>query len=220
MGVRREAALRGARVGLQPARAVTGPGVNGGYGVADPRVLEAVQLGCEPRAGTYGVIGWEQAAATVTGSVSIDNGTGAVADPRDTKELPVIVASDGTWHRPITTLEFAALQGISTILSGKPLQLAGKSSSAWRERIGNAVPVQAAKAIADSLLTALVATAWVGGAWVAPASGSDSATAGCPTSCASPEPRLVARRVIAAARPAPSTATTSPRQDRRRRPPR
>ncbi len=146
-----------------PARAVTGPGVNGGYGVADPRLVEAVQLGCAPRAGTYGVMGWHQAAATVTGSVSIDNGSAAVADPRDPKHrLPVIVAEDGTWHRPLTTMEFAALQELPTSIDGKPLQLAGKSSSAWRERIGNAVPVKAAKAIADSLLTALVASA-VGG---------------------------------------------------------
>lgn len=146
-----------------PARAVTGPGINGGYGVADPRLVEAVQLGCEPRAGTYGVMGWHQAAATVTGSVSIDNGSAAVADPRDMKHrLPVIVAPDGTWHRPLTTLEFAALQEIPTTVDGKPLHLAGKSSSAWRERIGNAVPVKAARAIADSLLTALVASA-VGG---------------------------------------------------------
>lgn len=147
----------------QPARVVAGPGVNGGYGVADPRVAAHVQLGCEPRAGTYGVVGWEQAAATVTGSVQIDNGAASVADPREPPEqLVVIVAADGTWHRPITTLEFASLQGIPTTVKGQPLQLSGKSSSAWRERIGNAVPRQAARAIADSLLRALVATA-VGG---------------------------------------------------------
>lgn len=147
----------------QPARTVAGPGVNGGYGVADPRVAEAVQLGCAPRSGTYGVIGWEQAAATVTGSANIDNGACAVADPREAPEEPlVIIAADGTWHRPITTLEFAALQGIPTIHRGKPLQLAGRSSSAWRERIGNAVPLQAARAIGDSILRALVASA-VGG---------------------------------------------------------
>lgn len=147
----------------QPARTVAGPGVNGGYGVADPRVAEAVQLGCAPRSGTYGVIGWEQAAATVTGSASIDNGACAVADPREPPAEPIIiVAADGTWHRPITTLEFAALQAIPTMVRGKPLQLSGRSSSAWRERIGNAVPRDAAKAIGESLLRALVASA-VGG---------------------------------------------------------
>lgn len=145
-----------------PARTVAGPGVNGGYGVADPRLVEAVQLGCQPRSGTYGVLSWQEAATTITGSASVDNGTSAVADPRDTEKLPVIVAPDGTWHRPITKLEFAALQGLPMTLDGKPLELAGTSAARWQERIGNAVPVQAAKAIADSLLTALVATA-VGG---------------------------------------------------------
>lgn len=147
----------------QPARTVAGPGVNGGYGVADPRVLEAVQLGCTPRSGTYGVVGWEQAAATVTGSANIDNGPCSVADPRNTPDqLVVIVAADGSWHRPITTLEFAALQGMPTTIKGRPLALAGRSTSAWRERIGNAVPVGAGKAIGESLLIALLATA-VGG---------------------------------------------------------
>jgi len=157
----------------QPGRTVAGPGVNGGYGVADPRVIDAVQLGCAPRSGTYGVISWEQAAATVTGSASIDNGACAVADPRNPPtERIVIVAADGTWHRPITTLEFAALQGIPSTINGKPLTLAGRSSSGWRERIGNAVPVAAAKAIGESLLTALLASALGGwalggtGIWV------------------------------------------------------
>lgn len=147
----------------QPARVVAGPGVNGGYGVADPRVLEAAQLGCSPRSGVYGVISWEHAASTVTGSASIDNGPCAVADPRDPPgELVVIVSADNTWHRPITTLEFAALQGIPTMVRGKPLALTGRSSSAWRERIGNAVPEGAGRAIGESLLMALLATA-VGG---------------------------------------------------------
>jgi site-specific DNA-cytosine methylase len=142
----------------QAARTIAGSGSNGGYGVADPRVLEAVQLGCAPRSGVYGVIGWEQAAATVTGSASIDNGACAVADPRKAPEqLVIVVASDGTWHRPITRLEFAALQGLPTTINGKPLDLAGTLSSV-QERIGNAVPVGAGRAIAESLLTALLAT--------------------------------------------------------------
>ncbi len=149
----------------QAARTIAGSGSNGGYGVADPRVLEAVQLGFTPRGnsrGHYGVIGWEEAAATVTGSACFDNGANAVADPRKAPEqLLIIVANDGTWHRPITRLEFAALQGLPTTINGKPLELAGTLSSV-QERIGNAVPVGAGRAIADSLLTALLATA-VGG---------------------------------------------------------
>ena len=146
----------------QPARTIAGGGSNGGYGIADPRVAAAVQLGCLQRSGVYGVIGWEQAAYTVTGSASIDNGSCAVADPRKPPEkLIIIVAADGTWHRPITRLEFAALQGMPTTLNGKPLELAGTLSSV-QERIGNAVPVGAGRAIAESLLMALIATA-VGG---------------------------------------------------------
>lgn len=67
-----------------------------------------------------------------------------------------IVSEDGTWHRPLTTLELAALQGLPTIVDGRPLQLAGTSSTAWRERIGNAVPPPAARAIAEQMLIALV----------------------------------------------------------------
>jgi len=80
-------------------------------------------------------------------------------------KVPVILSpKDGTWHRPLTDLELAALQGLPATLDGAPLQLAGKSRAKHRERIGNAVPVGAAKAIAESLLTALLAAAT--GQWV------------------------------------------------------
>jgi hypothetical protein len=71
--------------------------------------------------------------------------------------VPVIVSEDGTWHRPLTTLELAALQGLPTRMpDGSPLRLPGESQSAWREWIGNAVPPPAAKAIAERMLVALV----------------------------------------------------------------
>lgn len=155
----------------QPVNVVAGkshPG-NGAFSVADPRMIA---LGCKPREGTYGVIPWEEAAKTVTGTARIDNGRFAVADPRlpadappvmvihDVKRppsgVPVIVAKDGTWHRPLTTLELAALQGIPTVWKGKPLKLSGDSSSAWRERIGNAVPPPASRAIAERMLASLL----------------------------------------------------------------
>ena len=123
----------------------------GAYSVADPR------LDCAPRAGVYGVIGWEEAAGTITGSACLDNGRFSVADPRKAPEqVPMIVAEDGTWHRPLTTLELAVLQGFPPLVRGAPLQLAGSSSSAWRERIGNAVPPPAAQAIAERMLVALL----------------------------------------------------------------
>ena len=124
---------------------------NGAYAVADPR------LTCAPRAGAYGVIGWEAAADTITGSACFDNGRFAVADPRKPPaQVPVIIAADGTWHRPLTTLELAVLQGFPALVDGLPLQLSGASSSAHRERIGNAVPPPAAQAIAERMLVALL----------------------------------------------------------------
>jgi len=144
----------------QPGLTVTGaPGIGHGnaYAVADPR------LGCAPRSGTMGVLAWDQPASTVTGSADVHNGAAAVADPRlplpsDRPDPPpVIIAMDGTWHRPLTTLELAALQGIPTRLEdGSPLRLAGRSDGTWRTRIGNAVPPPAAQAIAEQLLLALL----------------------------------------------------------------
>jgi site-specific DNA-cytosine methylase len=123
----------------------------GRFTVADPR------LGCEPRSGTYGVISWENAARTIIGSARIDNGAFAVADPRKPPaNTPVIIAADGTWHRPITTLELAALQSLPTTINGVPLVLHGKSHTSWRERIGNCVPSKTARAIGERILVALL----------------------------------------------------------------
>ena len=71
--------------------------------------------------------------------------------------MVIISPVSGFWHRPLTTLELAALQGIPVEIDGKPLLLDGGSHTAWRERIGNAVPVQAGMAIAETILTALLA---------------------------------------------------------------
>ena len=131
----------------------TSPGC-GAYAVADPR------LGCAPRAGAYGVMSWEEAAGTITGAANIDNGRFAVADPRlPPPAPPVIVAADGTWHRPLTTLELATLQGLPAVVDGEPLKLFGKSKTEHTKRIGNAVPVGTAKAIATEMLRTLSAAA-------------------------------------------------------------
>lgn len=141
----------------EPAPTITGGAKihAGAFQVADPRV------GCSPRAGAYRVLRWEEAAGTITGALSIDNGPAAVADPRIDPDrpppfTPMIIAADGTWHRPLTTLELAALQGFPLHVGGEPLVLAGRSHTRWRAAIGNAVPPPAAEAIAVQLLTALL----------------------------------------------------------------
>src|SRR5207253_2324160 len=85
-------------------------------------------------------------------------GRWSVADPRlpaaNEKLVAIIRALDGTWHRPFTTLELAALQ--SLIEPEEYLELDGLSDQAWRERIGNAVPPDAARAIAEVMGTTLL----------------------------------------------------------------
>lgn len=166
-----------------PLPTVTGSmtisGSNAVAAVADPR------LGHKARNGAYGVLSWEQAAGTVTGGCH-DNSRVSIADPRtkgpkgsrsanvdDLGELadgipedprkppefiPVIIAADGAWHRPLTVLELAALQGFPTTHKGEPFALSGGSSTAWRERIGNAIPPPAAKAVASEMLLALLSS--------------------------------------------------------------
>lgn len=122
----------------------------GAYSVADLRVNDCYR-------GTYGVMGWQDAASTITGNARVDAGRFAVADPRKPPSVPVVImAADGTWHRPLTTLELALLQGLPARVNGQPLVLAGSSSGAWRERIGNLVPPAAARAVAEQMLVTLV----------------------------------------------------------------
>lgn len=130
----------------------------GAYALADLR------FGSRYYAGTYGVLSWQEASATITGNARIDTGAFAVADPRKPPaKLFMIIAADGTWHRPLTTLELAALQGLPMQVDGEPLLLAGTSTSAWRSRIGNAVPAPTARAIAEQMLVCLGQGA--AGAW-------------------------------------------------------
>lgn len=126
---------------------------SGGASVSDPRVPHL-------RNDQYGVLSWQEAAGTITGNASIDNGRFSAADPRKPPvgPLQIIISADACWHRPLTTLELGLLQGLPAVLGGKPIQLAGTSSLKWRERIGNAVPEGAGKAMATSLLLALLAS--------------------------------------------------------------
>lgn len=152
--------------------------------LADPR------LSCSPRGGAYGVQDWDSESGTILSAHAHDNAAGSLADPRsvtpshwldDSAEMAtllgelldleskkptriVIAASDRTWHRPMTTLELAALQGFPVTINGEPLMLDGRSHAGWRERIGNAVPPPTAFAIAKSCAATLAAAA--AGTWM------------------------------------------------------
>lgn len=137
---------------------------NGAFAVADPRPGMRRETGdAYLTGGHYGVVPWDQPTGAVSAAAGHDNGRWSVADPRmpsaDEKLVAVIRSEDGTWHRPFTTFELGALQ--SLVDPEEQLELDGLSDSAWRERIGNAVPPQAAEAIAHVMGTTLL-LAWSG----------------------------------------------------------
>ena len=191
-----------------PSFTVHGQGLpgTGAYTVADPRVTEGVTpLDCAPPAGAYGVLSWWEAARTITAAGQINDGPFAVAVPRlpadpaaiidNPRRSPfvvvsgkrvnvpvVITAADGTWHRPLTPLELARLQDLPAVVDGAPLRLHGENVGAWVQRIGNAVPVGAARAIAKEMLHTLLSAD--AGAGLLPSGGvvwvRDSAQGGLP----------------------------------------
>jgi site-specific DNA-cytosine methylase len=149
---------------------------SGGAAVADVRVGRAFDAG-------YGVLAWDQPARTIAGDASAGCGAYAVADARErgfleavriltldeamaleldpTKPppfVPVIIAEDGTWHRPMTPLELAALQGYPTTMRGEPVRFEGGRTLVV-EHIGNSVPPPAARAVAERMLFALLESA-------------------------------------------------------------
>jgi len=134
----------------------------GAFAVQDPRPgMKRVKGDAYLTGGHYGVIDWRSQAGAVSASARQDNGRWSVADPRmpesNEKLTCVIESLDGTWHRPFTTLELAALQ--SLVDPEEQLILDGLSDQAWRERIGNAVPPDAAQAIANVMGTTLLLAA-------------------------------------------------------------
>lgn len=161
-----------------PAQTITGQHTpsNGAGCVADPRPgLHRAKGDDWAGAGHYGVVPWSDRTGAVSSAAGYDNGRWSVADPRepdplltdDVGTLPAaqdrlvacIRSMDGTWHRPFTTLELAALQ--SLVDPEEHLELEGMSDATWRERIGNAVPPAAATAIADTMGHTLL-LAWSG----------------------------------------------------------
>ncbi|WP_434674767.1 DNA cytosine methyltransferase [Pseudomonas aeruginosa] len=145
----------------QPAGTIIagGKGVQGGQqSVADPRILHRGKGDNYLTGGHYGVIGFIQHSGAIAASSRYDSGRFSVADPRipaaDERLTCIIRSLDGTWHRPFTTLEKAALQ--SLVEPEEYLVLDGMSDKDWSERIGNAVPPHAAEAIADVMGTTLL----------------------------------------------------------------
>jgi site-specific DNA-cytosine methylase len=147
-----------------------GKGVQGGWlSIADPRAGLAADRAAYLTGGHYGVVPWTEPSGAVSAAACHDNGRWSVADPRplpaaDEKLLARIVSLDGTWHRPFTTLELAALQSLfdpEDPVDVAAFGLDGESDSAWRERIGNAVPSDAAASIAGEMGRTLL-LAWSG----------------------------------------------------------
>ena len=137
---------------------------NGAFAVADPRPGMSREAGdAYLTAGHYGVVPWTEPTGAVSAAGQHDNGKWSVADPRipaaTDRLVAVIRSTDDTWHRPFTTLELAALQGM--VDPEEQLELDGLSDQDWRERIGNAVPPDSAAAIASTMGKTLL-LAWSG----------------------------------------------------------
>ncbi len=156
----------------ETSRAVIAGNANGAFAVADPR--PSMQRGKGDHyltGGHYGVVPWDQPSYAVASAACHDNGHWSVADPRSMpapadKLVARIHALDGTWHRPFTTLELAALQSLFDPddwfhPESEYFTLAGNNDQRWREGIGNAVPSNAATAIAEVMGETLL-LAWSG----------------------------------------------------------
>ncbi|ESQ89979.1 DNA methyltransferase [Asticcacaulis sp. AC460] len=149
---------------------------NGAFAVADPRPNGMTQDRDHYNSQRhYGVLAYTDTSLAVPGFACHDNGAWSVADHRPTVldvENPIIMpaaadrltcvitAQDGTWHRPFTTLELAALQSLIDLDHPDSWWLHGSSDSQWREQIGNGVPRLSAKAMGSCFaMTLLLASA-------------------------------------------------------------
>lgn len=144
-----------------PVIGTSGVWSSGSMQVADARV------NAPPRNGSFGVQELDDQADTVTGSIDVHNGPAAVAAPPAGR---VLIAPDWklwhrtgrwvprAWHRPFSLKELARLQSFPDLgHDGRPLQLAGTLDE-QRMQIGNAVPMAAARVIAELMLATLLAS--------------------------------------------------------------
>ena len=161
-----------------PARTVIGNAraINGTAAIADLR------LGHTPRRGGHGVVALEDPVGTVIGATNGAKGdalaaplgylkpthhivhdgrarwwcVGPTPDPNSRAPIHMVIrALDGSWHRPLTTLELAVLQGLPARVDGRWLTLTGGNKAAHRQRIGNAIPPPAAQAIGEAMMRTL-----------------------------------------------------------------
>jgi site-specific DNA-cytosine methylase len=157
--------------GVVIAASTTG---NGAFAVADPRpdCLRDERDHYNTQ-GHYGVTSYDEPSRAVPAFAKNNNGSWSVADPRHGAELHmpasdiilpaggdrlvcIIRALDGTWHRPFTTLELAALQSLIDVEDPGTWAPFATSDSDCREQIGNAVPSEAAGGMADTFLHTLL----------------------------------------------------------------
>jgi site-specific DNA-cytosine methylase len=138
---------------------------SGALSVADPRPTCLMRADRDKylTQGHYGVVGWSGSTGAVPASAKDNSGPWSIADPREPilDEAPValpnpddrlvarIVAMDQTWHRPFTTLELAALQAI--VSARDFFDLLGGSDAQRREWIGNAIPADFARGMAETI---------------------------------------------------------------------
>jgi site-specific DNA-cytosine methylase len=90
-------------------------------------------------------------------------GDGTSVLPAEGRRLAArIISADGTWHRPLTVLELAALQSLfdpeEVFGEGRDgsFNLVGGSEGRSREWIGNAVPRRAARGMGETILECLL----------------------------------------------------------------
>lgn len=162
---------------------------SGALSVADPRpqCLNSDTREGYATQGHYGVVDWNEPSGAIPAFAKNNNGPWSVADPREQEPEPLdalpepkrrivarIIAQDGTWHRPFTTLELAALQSLfdpEEVFERDPergtyaarrngetagFELLGGSDAGKREWIGNAVPSLAARGMAEEIGEALL----------------------------------------------------------------